>query len=237
MYPSAAPRRLTRAEKQEATRQRLLDAAAGVFIRRGLQAASIEEIAAEAGFTRGAFYSNFESKEELFVELLQQRVYERYREIVTSTPPDLPPAESLRWVAEKLTEIYRRDASSWLFALWLECLAHAARHPEFRSLAATFWSGTRALGTGQIAAAFEQRGVKPPIEPKHLATATIALDIGLAVQNLVDPDDVPLEIYPPLYELLFARLLEPGAAGPSAKASRGGGSSRASRGGGRPSPR
>ena len=237
MYPSAAPRRLTRAEKQEETRRRLLDAAASVFIRRGLQAASIEEITAEAGFTRGAFYSNFESKEGLFVELLQQRVYDRYRGIVTGTPPDLSPAESLRWVAEKLAEIYRQDESRWLFALWLECLAHAARHPEFRSLAATFWSGTRTIGTGQIAAAFKERGAEPPIDPKHLATATIALDIGLAVQNLVDPDDVPLEIYPPLYELLFARLLDGGARRSRPTASRGGGSTRASRRGGRTSPR
>ena len=238
MYPSDAPskprRRRTRAEKQEETRRLLLDAAAEVFIRRGLQGASIEEITAQAGFTRGAFYSNFDSKEQLFVELLQDRVYNRYRRIIMESPGDLEPRESMRWVANRLVEMYREPGDEWLFALWLECLAHAARHPEFRSLAATFWSGNRAVGAAQIEATLRQRGLEPPIDPKHLATAGIALDIGLAVQNLVDPDDVPLEVYPLLYELLLGRLVAPE---PAATASRGGGSSRASRRGRPPSRR
>ena len=86
----------------------------------------------------------------------------------------------------------------------------------------------------QIEATLRQRGLEPPIDPKHLATAGIALDIGLAVQNLVDPDDVPLEVYPLLYELLLGRLVAPE---PAATASRGGGSSRASRRGRPPSRR
>jgi len=223
VYPNSGPaeparrlQRRTRAEKQEETRGLLLDAAAEVFIERGIQGASIEEITARAGFTRGAFYSNFESKEQLFVELLQRRVYDRLRTLATGPPAPLDPRESLRWLAERLVEGYRDRESEWLFALWLECLAHAARHPEFRSLAATFWSGTRAIGSAQIEAAFDSRGARPPIEPKHLATAGIALDIGLAVQNLVDPDDVPLELYPRLYDLLLGRLVDaaPRTAGP-----------------------
>jgi hypothetical protein len=58
-----------------------------------------------------------------------------------------------------------------------------------------------------IAEAYEGRGEEPPIEPKHLATALTALDIGLAVQHLVDPEAVPLELYPRLYELLFVPLV------------------------------
>lgn len=243
MYPSEAkpkPRRVrrSRAEKQEETRRLLLDAAAEVFIRRGFQAASIEAITAEAGFSRGAFYSNFQSKEQLFVELLQERVYERYRQILLRVPPDLGPAESTRYIANELVEIYKNPDERWLFGLWFECLAHAARHEEFRALAATFWSGTRAIGAGQIAARFEQLGIDPPIDPKHLASAGIALDIGLAVQNLVDPDDVPLDIYPPLYELIFGLPLEMfGAAAEGARASRGAGSTRRPPRGSRPSRR
>lgn len=224
------PKRRTRAEKREETRRRLLEAAARVFIRRGFQAASIEEITGEAGFTRGAFYSNFETKEQLFVELLQKRLYDRYREIITRTAPDLTPAQSLRLLGRALVEMYKDPDGRWLFELWFEFLAHAARHEEFRSLAATFWSGTRAIGAQQIAAAYAERGIEPPIDPKHLATAGIALDIGLAVQNLVDPDDVPLDVYPLLYELLFGRLIDSdGAAGDPATASRGGGSTRSRR--------
>ena len=55
--------------RREATRQKLLDAAALVFAEVGLDAASVEAICERAGFTRGAFYSNFETKDELFLEL------------------------------------------------------------------------------------------------------------------------------------------------------------------------
>ena len=206
------PKRLTREEKKAETRRRLLEAAAEVFIRRGFQGASVEEICEEAGFTRGAFYSNFRSKEEMFIELLHERVYGDFRELLESVPTELAPRERLRWAATELQHRYERaeqgDQQGWLFALWLECLAHAARHPEFRAFAATFWSDTRAINAAAIEETSAGLGRPPPIEPKHIATAMTALDIGLALQRLVDPDEVPLELYPRLYELLFAPLAE-----------------------------
>ena len=219
MYPNrdeladrGQPRpRLTRAERRARTRQDLLDAAARVFIRRGFQGASIEAIAAEAGYTRGAFYSNFETKEQLFVELLQQRVYENYRDLLSRVPTDLSPVESLRWAVRELMESYGRRENAWLFELWLECLAHVARHPEFASLASTFWRGTRRVIADQWEQTFKAQGRDLPVPARHIAVALTALDIGLAVQNLVDSEEVPLELYPELYELLFVPLLEPAA--------------------------
>lgn len=58
--------------RREATRQKLLDAAAQVFAEIGLDAASVEAICERAGFTRGAFYSNFESKDELMLALTER---------------------------------------------------------------------------------------------------------------------------------------------------------------------
>jgi AcrR family transcriptional regulator len=66
-------KRLSSAEKKAATRAALLEAAARVFGRGGFYGASVEEIAEEAGFSRGAVYSNFESKEDLFMTLLEER--------------------------------------------------------------------------------------------------------------------------------------------------------------------
>jgi AcrR family transcriptional regulator len=206
--PAKSPKRLTRQERQAETRQRLLDAAAKAFIKHGFQGASVEEICAEAGYTRGAFYSNFETKEQMFVELLHQRVYDEYRSRVAELPTDVHPADAIRLGAEQLRERYSGPREDWIFALWLECLAHAARHPEFRSLAATFWSGTRQMAAAAISAGYEQIGREPPIEPKDIAAAFIAIDIGLVVQHMVDPDEVPLELYPRLYELLFVPLVE-----------------------------
>ncbi|MGZ8804872.1 MAG: TetR/AcrR family transcriptional regulator [Microbacterium sp.] len=65
----AVPSTAVTSRRREATRQKLLDAAAQVFAEEGLDAASVEAICERAGFTRGAFYSNFDSKDELFLEL------------------------------------------------------------------------------------------------------------------------------------------------------------------------
>src|SRR5438270_12217953 len=67
--------RLTRAQSQAQTRQRLIDAAAVVFARRGFHAASIDEVAEEAEFSKGAVYSNFDSKDELFLAVLEDRLH------------------------------------------------------------------------------------------------------------------------------------------------------------------
>jgi AcrR family transcriptional regulator len=208
--PRRTRRRLTRREKQAETRKRLLDAAERVFLRRGLHGSSVEEIAAEAGYTRGAFYSNFESKGELFVELLQDRVYRRYAEMAEQAHEQPgTPRDRLRWGAERLRDVQKREEGSWLFRLWLECLTQAARDEDFRKLAATFWSGNRGLVAEQTKEVYKELGSEPPLPPRQIATAMIALDVGLAVQHLVDPDEAPLDLYVPLFDLLFGRLVDP----------------------------
>jgi AcrR family transcriptional regulator len=203
------PKRLTRKEKQAETRRHLLDAAERVFLRWGLQGSSVEEIAAEAGYTRGAFYSNFKSKDELFVELLQDRVYRRYAQMAEQAHEQPgSPRERLRFGIERIREMYEEEEGTWLFRLWLECLTQAARDDEFRKLAATFWSGNRALMAERFKEVFKELGRKPPLPPEQIGTAMIALDVGLIVQHMVDPDAVPLDLYVPLYDLLFGKLME-----------------------------
>ena len=66
-------KRLTRAEKRERTREELISAAESLFTGQGFHATSVDEIAFEAGYTKGAVYSNFESKEDLFFAVYEQR--------------------------------------------------------------------------------------------------------------------------------------------------------------------
>jgi AcrR family transcriptional regulator len=207
---TGAPKRLTRKEKRQETRRLLLDAAEQVFLRRGLRGSSVEEIAAEAGFTRGAFYSNFKSKDELFVELLHTRVYDRYAKLAEQAQQQPgTPRERLQWGSERLRDVQKGEEGSWLFRLWLECLTQAARDEEFRKLAATFWSGNRGLLAEQTKRTFKELSRKPPLPPDQIATAMIALDVGLAVQHLVDPEAAPLDLYVPIFDLLFGELVEP----------------------------
>jgi AcrR family transcriptional regulator len=198
--------RLTRAEQQAETRQALLDAAATVFVERGLLGASVEAIAGEAGYTRGAFYSNFDSKEQLFAELLQERVYSRYRAMSERAKEPEGERPSLREVGEQLAAIQGEREGQWLFRLWLELLAHAGRDADFRKIAARFWRANRQQSAEAIESAFAEAGKQPPAPADHLATAMIALDIGLAIQHFADPRRVPLELYPELYEVVFGAL-------------------------------
>jgi AcrR family transcriptional regulator len=214
MNPNVKSKRLSRAEKQAETRRLLLEAAEDVFRRRGFAGATVEEITEKAGFSRGAFYSNFESREQLFIELLHKRVYDDFTRMLERTPRKRTARAQMRSTARELARRYEHG-ERWLFELWLECLAYAARHPEFASLPATFWRGNRALTARMIDSTFGQVGEAPPIDSKHIATALTALDIGLAIQNLVDPEEVPLDLYPKLYDLLFGPLLPEGA--PSAR--------------------
>jgi AcrR family transcriptional regulator len=198
-------RRLTRAERQAQTRQELLDAAARVFVRRGFQGSSVEEISAEAGYTRGAFYSNFKSKDEILVELLREHVYTRYTSMVQEGLEDLRRVPTLHDLGVILAGLQTGQEGSWLWRLWLECLAKAGRDKSVRDLAATFWRDNRA----GIATLISRGTPEQTKRAKAIATALIALDIGLAIQHFVDPDDVPLERYPELFELLFAPLMNP----------------------------
>jgi AcrR family transcriptional regulator len=114
--------RLTRAEQQQRTRAALLDAAEHVFVDRGLQGASVEAITERAGYTRGAFYSNFASKEELFAELLQDRAYRRYRAMAQDSARGEGPA-TMREVGEQLAAMQAEGEGRGLFRLWLELRA------------------------------------------------------------------------------------------------------------------
>jgi len=68
-----ARKRLTREESKEATRMRLIEAAERLFIRKGFDDASVEEISETAGYSRGAFYSNFDNKEQVFLAVIDRR--------------------------------------------------------------------------------------------------------------------------------------------------------------------
>ncbi|HYI98556.1 MAG TPA: TetR/AcrR family transcriptional regulator [Thermoleophilaceae bacterium] len=212
MSTEGSPRkRLTRAEQQAKTRAALIDAARRVFLERGLAGASVQAIAAEAGFTRGAFYSNFSSKEELFVELIREQGYRKYAQLAMDSfdPAHRPTA---REVGERLATIQGDPDVRWAFQLWFELIAQAGRDEDLRELAASFWSGNRSLAAAAIGQFYAEADKPPPAAPERLASALIALDIGLAIQHYVDPEAAPLDLYPELFELLFSRLVPAEAA-------------------------
>ena len=116
--------RLTRAQAKARTREHLLDAAARTFARKGYAAASVEEIAASAGYSIGALYSNFASKEQLFLELMAARGERR----VTAVAEVLGTGDPVDALAALLERAAGRDPD--LMALRAEFWLYAVRNPE-----------------------------------------------------------------------------------------------------------
>jgi AcrR family transcriptional regulator len=180
------------------SRERLLEAAARCFARRGYQGASINEIAAEAGFSKGALYWNFASKEELFFSLLDERIDRRLGalfELTGSADQDIN-AELSRRLSAVLDE--NRD----LVLLFHEYSAMAVRDPKLR---ASYVRRNAKLREG-IARAVEARqralGVALSLPAEQIATAAIALADGLSIEQLTDPDSVPPELLGQILSLI-----------------------------------
>jgi AcrR family transcriptional regulator len=117
-------------QRTEATRRKLLNAALRVFARDGFQAARIEDIAAEAGHTRGAFYANFDTKEDLFFALLEKHAGARLMDLQRR----LESCASLPELMRVLRKFYMErvgDRQSML--LTLEFKLFALRHPKMRA--------------------------------------------------------------------------------------------------------
>src|SRR6266545_5747427 len=122
--------RPTRSERQAKTRADLLAAAARVFARRGYDAASVGEIAEEAGYSHGAVYSNFEGKADLFLALYEDWVARRVAEIEAAWSREGTLAERARAAADDWMRTFANDPEPFL--LRLEFTARAARDPELR---------------------------------------------------------------------------------------------------------
>jgi len=199
-------KRLTRAERQAETRAALVEAAGRVIARRGLYGASIEAITAEAGYTGGAFYANFASKDDLFVELLETRVFAEWRKITAESVADPSRRPSAREVGEISAAMNRHPDARWIIQLWLELMTNAGRDERLREVAARLWRESRAMSTAILAAAYQAAGREPPVPVDHLVSAMMALETGLSLQHYVDPEAAPVELLPELFELLLGPL-------------------------------
>ncbi|WP_260426697.1 TetR/AcrR family transcriptional regulator [Burkholderia sp. Bp9142] len=182
------PTRMTRAQSRARTRQRLLDAAASSIARKGLAATSVEDIVAHAGYTRGAFYSNFSSKCELFVEWLRidhQRILQSLRALldVETVVADL----SVQLAIVRVRCHRDRDSD----ILWAEARLHAMRDTPFRQHLDALCAERRALTARLIERWCERANTNSPMRCADYARAVIALVDGLCALNMTMPDALP----------------------------------------------
>jgi AcrR family transcriptional regulator len=179
--------RLTREESRQRTRELLLDAAAEVFSRLGYHGASLEAVAEAAGFTKGAVYSNFATKGELFAALLRRSSDQRVEGQI-----DALGSISIAQLADlsgPMLQEQAREQSTWDI-LQVEFWLAAMRDPALKRL---MCEGTDELydrmGT-VIAEKLEEEGVTSRFSGAELARLVNALGTGLLIQVYLDPDSV-----------------------------------------------
>lgn len=183
---------LTRREKQQRTRERLIDAAAKVFARRGYHPASVEEIAAEAGFSTGAVYSNFDGKEALFLALADREVAERVGEIRAVADAAEGGADANAEAAEQFRRFLEQDPD-WPL-LFYEFWSFGVRNARIREEFATRRQAVRDALAETLERVAAEAGFELRFPAPTLATAISATLNGLAFERAADPESIPQEV-------------------------------------------
>jgi AcrR family transcriptional regulator len=183
----AAMEPLTPDRRRELTRAHLLDAAAQVFAREGFHGASIDAIAATAGFTKGAVYSNFKNKEDLFIALLEQRV-ERQVETVRAAMRDADYSDEdlhEQWVP--LTTSMLWGDRDWT-VLSLEFALYAARNPSAARKLSALNVLSRELLVPLVEHQIAALGTSIDIAAEDLVEIFFALFNGISIRHVTDPE-------------------------------------------------
>jgi AcrR family transcriptional regulator len=175
---------LSRREKQQRTRTSLLKAAAQLFCKRGLEGTSIDEVAQAAGYTKGAFYANFKSKEELFLVMLDERFSSELQRLDRALAGTQEPHEEA--LAAAADFIHFASDDEWQ-SLYFQFLAHAARNEDFRQELATRQRAMR----DRLAEVFgrwkDGIGLEPALPLEDITAMTFFMADGFLVNRIIEP--------------------------------------------------
>jgi AcrR family transcriptional regulator len=199
------PIRLTREQSRDQTRARLLDAAQAVFTSKGFGAASVEDVAADAGYSRGAFYSNFASKSELLLAVLKRdhdTIMQRLSAIFDDSEASRADMEAR--VLQYYSECYQDNAC---FLLWVEAKLHASRDAAFREKFNALMRELRQSTSAYISAFSERVGTPLTMPADQMALGLIALCDGVQFFYSSDPQSVPAQLAEDVLGQFFRRVV------------------------------
>jgi AcrR family transcriptional regulator len=195
------PTRKPNAERRTETRANLLAAASTVVARRGYHSASVDEIAAEAGYSPGAVYAHFAGKEDLFLELVGEHL-DRQIERYTDASID---ARNARAGADEWIEYLDREPE--YFQVFISFWDYATRNDALRPLLAERLAQLREVSARLIIAGAEAQGLKlAPGVADRLALFVTALGNGIALQRQADPSSVPDDFFGTTLVQVFGAL-------------------------------
>jgi AcrR family transcriptional regulator len=196
--------RPSRLERSEETRAALLRAASRTICELGMHGASIDRIAAEAGYTKGAFYAHFDSKEDLFLVMLDEHFATELARLDTVLTGAGDPVAETRSAAEDF--LVHIDLDPEWRRLYQEFATHAARHDAFR---AEFAARQRALRE-RMAAVFTRwavdLGVTPPVPPADVAAMAFFMADGFLLDQMIDPE-LDGALYGKMFEVFMHGLM------------------------------
>lgn len=198
-------KRLSREESRELTSQRLVEAALRLIARRGLDGSSVEDIAEAAGYSRGAFYSNFKSKNDLFFEVLrqdQQRINAQFAQTMDDTAP-------LEQVRERIRQIYGslyHDSDAFL--AWTEARMLSARDPKFRARLSALIQERRDFVANLLGYLCKRMGATPSVPLETMAMGFISLSEGLRLFGASCPSIMPADVAQQTQDLIVDAVLQ-----------------------------
>lgn len=189
---------------REEVRAALLEAAARVFARQGIDGASVDDVAAAAGFTKGAVYSNFGSKDGLVSALLDAKVSTYLVQGLDAVADTQRPlAERARALGDRLTAV-DQEQEDWTL-LFLELWQRAVRSPGGQEAFRRRRRELHAAVTAAVAEHTDGAGIPAALPPDELATLLMALTNGLALERLSDPAAVPDDLLGRVLALVITR--------------------------------
>ena len=170
-------------EKTDITRARFLQAAEKIFARDGFDAAKLEEIAADAGYTRGAFYANFDTKEDLFLALLEQEISSRIANLRKHIAHYESPSDKLGALRDFWLDMCLDRRWSLLA---LEFKLFAVRHPEVKTRLVTMHRRLVSSGVDLLQQIMDALGRKLPASAHAVGIAFFVLSSGLTMEHMLD---------------------------------------------------
>lgn len=182
---------LTRREKQQQTRESLLDAAVRLFSERGLERTSVDDVAYAAGYTKGAFYANFKSKQELFLVMLDEQFAKELDRLDQALAGAAEPEQEARVAAADF--VHTASADEWP-TLYFQFVSHAAQNEEFRQHLAARHHAMRERLAEIFKRWKEGSGVSAPLPYEQLAAMISFMADGFLVDRIVEPGLSP-ELY------------------------------------------
>jgi AcrR family transcriptional regulator len=182
-------RRLTREESRTQTRERLIESAYQLFSTEGIEPASIDRIAEHAGYSRGAFYSNFQTKEDLLAAVVEREWKRSEAEFAAlAAREDRTPEEIVAGLREYALAS-TSDYGQCMF--YMELQMYGVRHPEARAIVSYLVQrDTRVAGTF-LDKLFEKCGVTNHPPSELIVGGFIAMAQGLTMRQVVEPDALP----------------------------------------------